>query len=193
MSDSKQAARDTTAESPVATAAVNAGPAFDGDRIQDQAKARCVVAEYLRDLGLRDPDVIALESQRIVTQALQEVRPDQYAVDESLLCEKAILLTVKQLERWLEVLATQSGRPDPSPRLGSVIAARLPDLLSRFPQALHGGEMPAELVHSLQDGLTPVVPPPRPRGMRRQVLPLIPSSFKRLGSQIRKLLFGGTS
>lgn len=155
-------------------------------------KAKCAVAEYLRDLGLRDPELVAKESQRIVGNAQRQLSLAD-ANNESQLCERAVRLTVKQLELWLEVLAAQSGRPDHSQRLGSVIAARLPALLDRFPYALNGDELPAELVESLKTGVNPVVPTPRPGRMRRQMLPLIPSSLKRLGSQLRKLLASETS
>lgn len=156
------------------------------------AKAKCAVAEYLRDLGLRDPDVIAKECQRIVTQAQGEL-PPATAVDETPLCEMAIHLTVKELEHWFAVLAVQSGRPDERERLGSFIAARLPVLLDQFPQALNQTRLPAELVGSLHEDLTPVVPPPRPHRMRRQTLSLVPPAWKRRMSHIHHLLFGRTS
>lgn len=158
----------------------------DADRHDNGAmdKARCAVAEYLRDLGLRDPDVVAQASRRIVAEA-QRHRPSG---DDRLLCETAISQTVKQLERWLEVLAAQSGTADQSQRLGSVVAARLPGLLDRFPRALNGQRLPEELLDTLRNGLTPVVPSPRPRRMRRQVLPLIPSCLKRFGVRVQKLM-----
>lgn len=165
-----------------------------GGRSHDQmySRAKCVVAEYLRDLGLRDPDVVAKECQRIVAQAQDELPPGR-VLDETSLCATAIRLTVKQLERWFAVLAAQSGRSDEPKRLGSVVAARLPRLLDQFPHALNQTRLPAELVGSLQDGLAPVVPPPRPRRMRRQMLSLVPPSWKRLMSQVHKLFFGRAS
>lgn len=155
---------------------------------QATSKAKCAVAEYLRDLGLKDPDVVAEESQRIVAEAQQQLSAADVN-DPSVLCETAIRLTVKQLERWLEMLATQSGGRDHSPRMGSVMATRLPGLLDRFPQAMNGDGLPPELVDSLQTGITPVVPQPRPQRMRRQALPLIPSSLKRAAGRIHKLVF----
>jgi membrane glycosyltransferase len=179
---------------PVAGAASDAQPADAGGRPADSAiaKARCAVAEYLRDLGLRDPDVVAQESQRIVSQAQRELAPTA-AVDEASLCETAIRLTVKQLERWLLVLASQSGSPDEPERLGSVIAARLPMLLEQFPQPLDQKRLPAGLVGSLQGNLAPVVPPPRLHRMRGQMLALVPPSWKRQMRRIHDLLFGGES
>lgn len=155
------------------------------------AKAKCAVAEYLRDLGLRDPDVVAQACQRIVSQAQRDL-PANRLLDETALCEAAIRLTVKQLERWCLALAAQSGCTDEPERFGSVIAARLPALLERFPQALNQNRLPAELVGSLHAGLTPVVPSPRLHHMRQQGLPLVPPSWKRLVSQLRHRLFGRT-
>lgn len=150
------------------------------------AKAKCAVAEYLRDLGLGDPDVLARESQRIVDEAQQGLSTSD-ASDESLLCEAAVGLTVKRLEHWLEVLATQSGGPDGPQRWGSVIAARLPMLLNRFPDALNQDVPPAGFVDSLRGSLTPVVPSPRPGRMGQQRLSLVPTSLRRLANRIRKL------
>jgi hypothetical protein len=156
------------------------------------AKARCAVAEYLRDLGFRDPDVVAKESQRIVSQAQRELPPTA-AGDEALLCETAIRLTVKQLEHWLLVLASQSGSAEEPERLGSVVAARLPMLLDQFPQTLTQDRLSDGLMGSFQGNLTPVVPPPRLRRMRRQMLALVPPAWKRLMRRIQGLFFGRES
>jgi len=156
------------------------------------AKAKSAVAEYLRDLGFRDPDVVAKETQRIVSQAQREL-PSTAAEDEALLCETAVRLTVKQLERWLLTLATQSGSSEEPVRLGSVVAARLPMLLDQFPQTLTQDRLSDGLVNSFQGNLTPVVPPPRLRRMRRQMLALVPSAWKRLKRQIQGLFFGRES
>jgi len=60
--------------------------------------AKWSVAEYLRDLGLCDPELIARESGEIVDRAQRE-RP--FVRKEKSLTETAIQLTVKQLDRWL--------------------------------------------------------------------------------------------
>lgn len=190
-------ASDVDVEMPVApfvpgsAAASVMGAAGISRRSADPAtaKARCAVADYLRDLGLRDPDVVVRESHRIVSQARSELQP-AIAGDETLLSERAIQLTVKKLEHWLVVLAVQADSSDEPERLGSVIAARLSVLLDQFPQALNQSRVPAELVGALQDSLTPVVPPPRRHRMRRQMLALVPSSWKRLWSRIRGRLVG---
>jgi hypothetical protein len=183
-----------TSVRPAASAAdeATADPADEQTADLATAKAKSAVAEYLRDLGFRDPDVVAKETQRIVSEAEREL-PSAAAGDEALLCETAVRLTVKQLEHWLLVLATQSGSSEEPERLGSVVAARLPMLLDQFPQTLTQDRLSDGLVGSFQGNLTPVVPPPRLRRMRRQMLALVPPSWKRLMRQIQGLFFGDKS
>ena len=76
-------------------------PADDAEKA-----AQCAVARYLEDVGLRDPSLVARESQRIVaeasaTRAVEEAR-------ETLLSQRAIALAVKQLDRWLLALAEEA-------------------------------------------------------------------------------------
>ncbi|MHB8901224.1 MAG: hypothetical protein ACYC6Y_20945, partial [Thermoguttaceae bacterium] len=72
-------------------------PDSDGqNRVQTVSEAlvrgRAAVAEYLRDLWLRDPDAIARESLRILDQALAEATGSEQ-IDGSKLSERAIRLT----------------------------------------------------------------------------------------------------
>jgi hypothetical protein len=152
-------------------------------------RAREAVAEYLRDLGLRDPDVIARESLRIVDQALCEAASAD-EVAQTILCERATRLTVKQSEKLLSLVARQSGSGEEPERLGSVIAARLPDLLAQFPNAIGQDKLPDELLNSVQDRLSPVVPPARPQRMTRQRLVLVPAVLKRFFRSVRQFILG---
>ncbi len=151
-------------------------------------RSRAAVAEYLRDLGLGDPDVIAQESLRIVDQALFETTSSE-EINPAALCERAIRLTVRQLEKLLRLVARQSGSGEEPERLGSVVAARLPVLLDQFPEAIGKDKLPEELASSLQDRLSPVVPPAKPRSMGRQGLVLVPRVVKRLFQSVREFLF----
>lgn len=153
---------------------------------QAVATARWAVAEYLRDVGLRDPELIATESQRMVART-QRALAFRDTVNEPSLSEAAIQLTVKQLDRWLLALAADSCDPGEPRQLGSVVGARLPDLLSRYPEAWKQPRPSAELVESMRGDLIPVVPQPRPRSMCRQSLVLVPASLKRLGCKIAGL------
>src|SRR5437660_1421551 len=69
------------------------------DRTDEEAvaAAKWAVAEYLRDVGLCDPELIARESQEIVARARRE---PAFTRKEASLSEAAIRLTVKQLDRW---------------------------------------------------------------------------------------------
>lgn len=156
---------------------------------QTISQAKSLVADYLRDLGLTDPDVIARQSQQIIERAVSE-SSEADKLDPAHFCETAIRLTVKELENLLALLASRSDCAETPERLGCVVAAQLPLLLKQFPQAMCREELPAELVASLRQALKPVVPTPRPRSMRRQVLVLLPSFVKRAYTRFRNRLFG---
>jgi hypothetical protein len=156
------------------------------DRADEQAvaAARGAVAKYLGDVGLCDPELIARESHEIVARARRE---PTFTRKEAPLSEAAIQLTVKQLDRWLVALTADSRKADELQRPGGVAGSRLPDLLSRYPQAWKESRPSAELVESLREDLTPVVPEPRPVPMRPQTVALMPSALKRLRCRIAQL------
>ncbi len=144
------------------------------------ATARCAVGEYLRDLGLSDPEVIAAESREIVARSAEELRA-RGPLREPVLVEASIRLTVQHLERWLKLLAADDSEPAAdaaAPRLGSVLGAKLPGLLRRYPRALNGHAPSREDLTALRSDLTPVVPAPRPREMRPQKLRLLPARLR---------------
>src|SRR6266478_1140213 len=147
--------------------------------------AKWSVAEYLRDLGLCDPELIARESGEIVDRAQRERRFER---KEKPLTEIAIHLTVKQLDRWLLKLATDSPDGEQCQRPAGVLGSRLPDLLNRFPHAWKETSQPAEVVKSLQRNVTPVVPEPKPGQMHPQAMALLPSSLRRLRGRVLRLL-----
>lgn len=150
------------------------------------AAAAWAVAEYLRDVGLRDPELIARESQRMVLRAERELLFQGNGSDGSL-AEAAIHLTVKELDQWLTVLASDTSDAGEPQRLGGVVGARLPALLGRYPEAWKQRRPSPELVESLKDDVVPVVPAPRPRTMRRQTLELVPTFWRRLRRAVRCL------
>jgi membrane glycosyltransferase len=149
------------------------------------ASAQWAVAEYLRDVGLCDPELIARESHEIVDRAHRE---PTFIQKEASLSEAAIQLTVKQLDRWLMALADSSSNPDQGHRPEAVAGSRLPDLLRRDPQAWKQPRPTEKVIESLRDNLTPVVPEPRPRPMRPQNMALVPSSLRRLKNRVVTLL-----
>ena len=146
-------------------------------------EASWAVAEYLRDLGLRDPERIARESHRMVAKAQRELSCGG-TVDEANLAEAAIHRTVTQLDEWLLALAADSPNADGPQRIGHIAGAHLPDLLSRYPEAWKQKRTPAAVAESCRGDLVPVVPKPRPRQMSRQTLALLPSFLKRQRSRL---------
>jgi hypothetical protein len=155
------------------------------------SQAKSLVADYLRDLGLRDPDLIAKESQRIVEMALAGVLGTK-DLDREMLNETAIRITVNELESFLGCMASHTNCAETPDRLGCVMAARLPMLLREYPQELQPHALPAEWVESLQQGLAPVIPTPRPSRMKRQALALVPSFALRIYARFRKVEIGET-
>ncbi|MGE0761403.1 MAG: glucans biosynthesis glucosyltransferase MdoH, partial [Pirellulaceae bacterium] len=144
----------------------------------EEAAARWAVAEYLRDLGLRDPAWIARETESLVRDA--QLARKEASGQGSSLAEAAVARTVHQLDQWLAALARSAGEETEPRRRSRIVGARLPDLLSRYPHALNPRRPDAEMMNTAQRDLTPVVPQPRPRPMRRQKLTLFPSSLRRL-------------
>jgi hypothetical protein len=142
--------------------------------------ARCAVAEYLRDWGLRDPEVIAVESRRIVQEAqarlsnsssISRAAGGNHRADaDSLLGSTAILLAVEEVEDWIARLNCD-GKGSFVPRVASAdsMVTRPTDLPSQFPDALlQRDHLPAQMLVLLQQSVSPVVPHPRPCEMRPQ-------------------------
>src|SRR5581483_2414338 len=150
---------------------------------EDVLTARDAVAQYLRDVGLSDPDLVAAESRCLVDEA---ERTPAAGDGETALAAVALRLAVQRLDQWLRALSARSGVAEQAGRLGGVVGARLPSLLSRYPHALKQ-DPPSELAGTVREDLTPVVPPPQPRPMRRQQLALLPAPLRRLLAKIAGL------
>ncbi len=172
-----------------ATRSGTAQQAVTKDRSAEAAvtEASWAVAEYLRDLGLRDPERIARESHRMVAKAQRELVLPGVA-DEANLAEAAIHRTVRQLDEWLLALATDSPNADEPQRTGHIAGAHLPDLLSRYSESWKQKRTPEAVTESCRSDLVPVVPELRPRQMARQTLALLPSFLKRQRGKIARFL-----
>lgn len=132
--------------------------------------ARYLVAEYLMDWGLRDPDVTAAESRRIVEEAAR-LTLDVEAVNlERELCETAIRLTMEEVEAAIAGMATSSSRNRlPGAPTSNSIVPRIASVFLEFPDAIrHRDRPPAQLLAVLERSISPIVPEAQPRAMRPQ-------------------------
>lgn len=146
------------------------------------ATARALVADYLRDVGLRDPDLVAQESKRVVAQAIERMPPGE-DISEQTLSTSAIRLTVKRLEGLLSALAIDDSSTAEAFVEGRIVGARLPGLLSRYSLAVKQKLTAAEAVSACRGGAVPVVPKAKPKPMRQQTLALIPAMLRRIRRQ----------
>jgi hypothetical protein len=147
-----------------------------------EAPALRAVADYFRDAGLRDPEILQRESLRIVAAARAKHSADGADGDVEL-TTTALQQAIRQLEAWLyDVPRTESessaGPPD--------VAVDLPELLRRVGATVKRNR-PEELDGVVRDCSTTVVPPSRPRPMRRQRLKLVPAWCRRLFDPARAL------
>lgn len=144
----------------------------------DVREAKSVVADYLRDLGLTDPDFIAIESKRIVQHSLEMIAQEPKANGKRLR-KIAIRQTVKKLAKWVHAIEGEHDAGSP-PITHGVIGAHLPELLSQHPEGLTAGSLPEHFVRSAKTKRKQVVPHSVPKEMTKQRLPLLPRWGKRL-------------
>lgn len=121
-------------------------------------QARCLVAEYLHDWGLRDPEVIALESRRIVEQA--DLQLGDAGRNQAKLCALAVEITQAEVEASIARMAASS-RPLARKRIATnnSIVPRMGRVLLEFPDAIrHRDRPPARLLQVLETSVNPIVP-----------------------------------
>ncbi|SFH85105.1 hypothetical protein [Planctomicrobium piriforme] len=132
--------------------------------------ARYLVAEYLHDWGLRDPDIVAAESRRIVEQAEALTMTGAGEVSEHELCAAAIHITMEEVEASIARMAATSIRDQlaGSPTSNSIVP-RMARVLLEFPDAIrHRDRPPARLLQVLERSVAPIIPRCHPREMRPQ-------------------------
>lgn len=144
--------------------------------------AKYAVSEYLRDLGMRDPELIAGETNRIVDRALQEFAPGE-PVDQALLTDAAIRHTVDQLATLLKTLSADRNQEHAGSSCETLVAANLPGLFAQYPEVLARPNASTETAGAMQR----VVPEALPRRMKPQTLQLVPNLYRRFAA-----LFGST-
>jgi hypothetical protein len=124
--------------------------------------ARSVVADYLYDWGLTDPEVIATESRRIVYKAAGEVSSSSIDVNlphfEQQMCEMSIRMTILEVEQSISKFEQRDSN-----------AALNSDSLLDIPADMdHRDRGPARLLVKLEETVAPVVPLPVHRDMLPQ-------------------------
>jgi hypothetical protein len=130
--------------------------------------ARYLVAEYLHDWGLRDPDVIAAESRRIVEQAELLMLENVGEAQDQKLAAIAIELTMDEVEAAIVRMATTSmaATLDGVPTNNSIVP-RMARVLLEFPEAIrHRDRPPARLLQVLERSVAPIIPYSNHREMR---------------------------
>ena len=146
-------------------------------RRSPRSVAMRLVADYLRDWGLRDPELVAAETRRLIEQAEAESEFADISLEaldgaNDAICrrfyETAIRITVAQVEAWVTGLAaapTLVDRADGHDRCA--VVPRLPELLSEYPEAIMGRPAPREgAIVDLGRAVQAVVPPALHRRMR---------------------------
>lgn len=131
--------------------------------------ARCLVAEYLHDWGLLDPEIVAAESRRIVEQAESLCADVPVLRLEQELCSTAIRITSEEVEASIQRMANSPfrSRLHRLPVNGSIVP-RMASVLMEFPDAIrHRDRPPARLLGVLERSVAPIVPQPK----RREMLP----------------------
>jgi hypothetical protein len=159
--------------------------------------ARCTVGEYLRDWGLRDPDVIAARSHEIVEQAEKflEVAPESTLT----LTESSLGIAVDLIAAALVV------RPDAN-NTGSLVpqacvVAEVSHILDEYPCLARGsvGDLDHEAASVLATAAAPIVPQAKRSEMPAQpgtrVWPLVSPAYyqglvKRLAMAFREPVQG---
>lgn len=138
-------------------------------RPSPQATAKRLVADYLRDWGLRDPELVAAEAKRIVEATLDEMPlyDDTTEAERDAFCQAAIRRTVAEIESWSATIA-RGITPRAAGRfaMGGTLSPGLSELLDAFPEAIVRRDHPtARALADLERAILPVVPKPNVREM----------------------------
>ncbi len=127
-------------------------PAERAPRRSPRDAARCIVGEYLRDWGLRDPDVIATRARDIVDQAekLIAAQPDSTLT----LSEAALSITVDLIAAAI-VVKPEAGETGLVPQ--ACVVAEVSEILDAYPCLVQGDRDPAAS-DLLSTAARPIVP-----------------------------------
>jgi len=124
-------------------------PAERAPRRTPRDAARCIVGEYLRDWGLRDPDAIAAQSREIVDQAMMMI--GEKPAESVSLAETALGIAVDRIAAAVVV------KPETATAGGLIpqacVVAEVSHILDEFPHLATDGAAGA-----MANASSPIVP-----------------------------------
>ena len=159
--------------------------------------ARCIVGEYLRDWGLRDPDVIAARSREIVEQAEKFLA---VAPESTLTLTDAALGIAVDLIAVAVVVKPEPGDTGSLVPQASVVS-EVSQILDEYPCLVRGsaGAIDQEAAGALATAASPIVPQAKrsemPAKPGNRVWPLVSPAYyqglvKRLAMAFREPVQG---
>jgi hypothetical protein len=140
-------------------------------QISLEARAERVLAEYLRQWGLRDPQTIATLCRRWVRQAVE--RTGSLSKQQpSTIYQAAVQAAITEIDQWLDHLSMRvSTNRDDAQASRGLLAVEVQTLIDKYPQLLlqYDG-LPAGLLQHLGRTSRSAVPAAHPVPMRAQPL-----------------------
>lgn len=136
-------------------------------------RARCVCANYLRDLGLHDPEVLSRMSASLVRKAQERASQFGLASFESRLMLETVDATDSYIQKWISSVEKQLDLRGGVSRCGE-IAIRMPQVLAENPHAIESVELAVTILQKDQSLRMPAQPPNTPTKFAGQ--PLIGSN-----------------
>lgn len=155
-------------------------------------RARCVCSDYLRELGIHDPDVLARVSSHLVRKAEENASSFGPAAFESRLMLETLDVTDHYIQKWISGIEKQIDLRGGVSRCGE-IAMRLPALLADHPYAIESVELAMALLQKDRSLMMPAQPPNTPTKFVGQPLigsnrGLLAEMLTTLSQSIRSLL-----
>ncbi|WP_437185601.1 hypothetical protein SH668x_002712 [Planctomicrobium sp. SH668] len=132
-------------------------------------RARCLVAEYLRDWGMRDPDVVAAESLRIVNEAEGRLHDLHAPITQFAM----IAIEMAQVEVE-SCISKYTSSPHSAPKSRSAtrdsIVPQLSNLLLKYPEAIcpNVSQHSEQMQTVVENSINPIIPRVNHRAMRPQ-------------------------
>jgi hypothetical protein len=136
-------------------------------------RARCVCANYLRELGLNDPEVLSRMSANLVRKAQEQASEFGSAAFESRLMLETLDATDNYVQKWISGVEKQLDLRGGVSRCGE-IAMRMPQVLAENPNAIESVDLAVTIFQKDSTLRMPAQPPNTPTKFAGQ--PLIGSN-----------------